>query len=138
MDPNLRPIFESNGDPAVMEQSAQNYRNSPSGRLFDMQAQAAIARLQPSTPEQQAQARQGPFKDFPANHPDRPLYDALGPHLPKGTSPEMAAKVVLEAKQNGIHRPDQIDQVLVGNNQVFVAGASWFWAVCARAPAQKS
>ena len=68
------------------------------------------------------QAEQGPLKDFPANHPDRPLYDALGPHLPEGTSREMAAKVVLDAKQSGIHRPNQIDQVLLGNNQVFVAG----------------
>jgi hypothetical protein len=54
MDPDLRAIFESNGDPAGMERSAQNYRNSPSGQLFDMQAQAAAARVQPGAPEQQA------------------------------------------------------------------------------------
>jgi peptidoglycan hydrolase-like protein with peptidoglycan-binding domain len=54
MDPDLRAIFESNGDPAVMGRSAQNYRNSPSGQLFDMQAQAAAARVQPGAPEQQA------------------------------------------------------------------------------------
>ena len=68
------------------------------------------------------QAEPRPLKDFPANHPDRSLYDALTPHLPEGTSREMAAKVVLDAKQSGIHRPNQIDQVLLGNNQVFVAG----------------
>jgi hypothetical protein len=54
MDPDLRAIFESSGDPAVMERSAQNYQNSPSGQLFDMQALAAAARVQPGAPEQQA------------------------------------------------------------------------------------
>jgi putative chitinase len=54
MDPDLQAIYNSNGDPAVMAQSAENYRNSPSGELFDMQAQAAAARVQPGAPEQQA------------------------------------------------------------------------------------
>jgi hypothetical protein len=54
MDPDLQAIYNSNGDPAVMEQSAENYRNSPSGELFDMQAQAAAARVQPGAPAQQA------------------------------------------------------------------------------------
>ena len=58
MHPDLRAIFESNGDPAVMAQSAQNYLNSPSGQLFEMQGQAAAARLQQGqgAPEQPQQA----------------------------------------------------------------------------------
>jgi hypothetical protein len=68
------------------------------------------------------QTQQGPLTDFPANHRDRPLYDSLVAQLPEGTSREMAAHVLRQAKQDGIHKPEQIDQVLVKNERVFVAG----------------
>jgi hypothetical protein len=59
MDPDLQAIYNSNGNPAVMAQSAQNYQNSPSGQLFNIQAQTAAAQVPPNAPEQQ-QAAQAP------------------------------------------------------------------------------
>jgi len=59
MNPNLQALYNSNGDPAAMAQSAQNYQNSPSGQLFQMQGQAAAAQVQQGAPEQQ-QAAEAP------------------------------------------------------------------------------
>jgi putative chitinase len=44
------------------------------------------------------------------------------PYLPAGTSLDTAANVVLNAKQNGIDKPEQIDKVLVKDGRVFVEG----------------
>ena len=60
MNPDLRIIFESNGDPAVLAQSAQNYLDSPSGQLFAMQGRAAAAQVQQQGAPEQQQAAQAP------------------------------------------------------------------------------
>jgi len=56
MDPDLQAIYNSNGNPEAMKQSAQNYRNSPSGQLFEKQGQAAAAQQQDAPEQQAAQA----------------------------------------------------------------------------------
>jgi hypothetical protein len=94
--------------------SAPQHAQAP----HDQQHRAAGSRP-PATRIEQEHA---PLRDFPANHRDRPLFDAVRAQLPKDTSVEVAANAVLQIKEGGLLRPDQIKSMAVRDDQLFVVG----------------
>lgn len=59
------------------------------------------------------------------DHPDHALYSAIRRELPHEVSDDMAAHVMLQARQAGIHNADRLEHVSVHNGQAFVAGRSF-------------
>lgn len=61
-------------------------------------------------------------QDFPSTHRDYALFEAIRRQLPPGTSDEMAAHVMLEAKIGGVVHIGKLDEVIVRDGTAFVAG----------------
>lgn len=59
-----------------------------------------------------------------ASHPNHGLYTAIGQQLPAGTKPEAVANITLQAMENGITKPADLQGVLVRGSDVFVRGAT--------------
>jgi hypothetical protein len=101
----------------------------------------------PSTPERECEPeppQPHPQRDaqaFPTGHRDYALFEAIRRQLPNEYSDDMAAHVMLQAKQGGITRPDQIGGMGVENGRMVVMGKSGVdWAIVeldARVPAMQ-
>lgn len=81
----------------------------------------------PRRDEEQELQNHRPFRDdhvysFPTHHRDYALFEAIRRQLPPGTSNEMAAHVVLEAKRGGVKHLSKLDEVIVEDGTVFVIG----------------
>lgn len=64
--------------------------------------------------------RNDQVQNFPTYHPSHPLYAALAQQLP-GLSNEKTAEITLAAHRGGITSPHQVAQVIIHNDQVWVA-----------------
>ena len=57
-----------------------------------------------------------------SEHRDHAFYELLKRNLPPGTSDEMVAHVLLEAKIGNVNRADDVEQIMVHNDRAFVMG----------------
>lgn len=72
-----------------------------------------IARLQDQAPER-----------FPAHHEDAGYFNAIRNQLPASISDTKVAEVLLAAKMSGIQRADQVGDVLLRDDRIFVIGTT--------------
>lgn len=59
-----------------------------------------------------------------ATHPSHALYTAIGAQLPAGTRADTTANITLQAMENGITKPAELQAVLVRDSDVFVRGVT--------------
>ena len=59
------------------------------------------------------------------DHSDHALYSAIRQQLPREVSDDMAAHVMLQARQAGIRDVDRLEHVSVHDNKVFVSGRNF-------------
>jgi len=78
-------------------------------------------REQLRAPQEQAQAAQN---RGPAAAPENALVKAVRERMPEGTTPEVAANVALQAKQNGIDSAEKLHSITVQDGKAYVLGTT--------------
>ncbi|WP_460764365.1 XVIPCD domain-containing protein [Lysobacter fragariae] len=106
--------------------------NTGQQRYFDSSAQPPVARIfQHTINSHQHVSPVLPVAvtpDFPRDHADRRLYDAIQRQLPPGTSAEMTAHALARTRECGIRDEQQLDKVAVHDGNAWVVGKTpGFW-----------
>ncbi|MFC3654782.1 peptidoglycan-binding protein [Xanthomonas hyacinthi] len=78
-------------------------------------------REQLRAPQEQAHAAQN---RGPAAAPENALVKTVRERMPEGTTPEVAANVALQAKQNGIDSADKLRSITVQDDKAYVLGTT--------------
>lgn len=97
----------------------------PPGTVSGMfELRQAYSRPADREPDPPAYRPQQEVQAFPAHHRDYALFEAIRRQLPPGTSDEMAAHVMMQAKACGIERASDLERVSIRNGHAFVIGTT--------------
>lgn len=114
----LRPAMPDLADAAderpVLGRSPLTHANNPSSSQHSKRAEQE-PEVVPDRPHFSTQT-------FPNHHRDNALFEAIRRQLPPGTSDEMAAHVMLQAKFGGVGHVGKLDEVIVQDGRAYVAG----------------
>ena len=95
-------------------------RNRPQGQRMQVPENPADPTDREQSPERPE--CDPPAQDLRSDSRDDPLYEAIRRELHAGISDEKMAFIVLQAKHNGIHDVGKLDEVIVHEGNVWIAG----------------